>query len=105
MLCLCEIRTSLPPDLEASARQALLEKEWERGRSLRKLGKIAAIWRIEGQLANVSLWQVESRQELQDLLASLPLSQHQSVEVRTLTAHPVMSEVNSTEVEGQAWVP
>lgn len=98
MLYLCQINTAWPPELGAAARQALLEREWERGRDLRRLGKIAAIWRVEGRSASVSLWQVESQQELQDLLASLPLSRYQTVEVHTLTAHPVMTEVNNTDV-------
>lgn len=92
MLYLCEISTSLPGDVAADVRQTLLEREWERGRALRALGKIAAIWRIEGQLANVSVWQVESRQELQELLASLPLARYQSISIRSLANHPVMSD-------------
>jgi muconolactone D-isomerase len=46
------------------------------------------LWRIAGRYANVSIFDVESPQQLHDLLSQLPLFPYMDVEVRALCRHP-----------------
>ena len=91
MLFHCRIRTTVSFDLSADEWSTLLAAEAARGRELRRAGHIVGIWRVVGALANVSIWQTSSPEELHALLESLPLHRYQDVEVTTLVAHPLMT--------------
>lgn len=86
---LVRVETHLPPDLPDSQRSELLDREAARGRELRSAGLLRAIWRLPGRLANVAIWTVADADELDALLAGLPLARWQDVEVTALATHPL----------------
>ena len=55
---------------------------------LQQEGTWRHLWRIAGRYANVSIFDVESPQQLHDLLSQLPLFPYMDVEVRALCRHP-----------------
>ena len=56
--------------------------------SIQRSGKWPELWRVVGRYANVSRFDVESGDELHQLLSSLPLFPYMDVEVTALTVHP-----------------
>ena len=92
MLYHCHIRTSVPWQLSRQQWDALLAAEAARGKELVRAGHIIGIWRVVGALANVSIWQAASPEELHALLESLPLHPYQEVRVTPLVPHPLMME-------------
>jgi muconolactone D-isomerase len=96
MLYHCHIRTSVPSQLSRQQWDALLAAEAARGRELVRAGHIIGIWRVVGALANVSVWQAASPEELHALLESLPLHPYQDVRVTPLVPHPLMTDERTT---------
>ena len=56
--------------------------------SLQQSGKWRHIWRVAGQYSNISIFDVESNEELHQLLMSLPLFPYMHIEVMALCRHP-----------------
>lgn len=83
------IAVHLPPDLPASERAALLEREKTRGLELRAAGTIEDIWRVPGRQENVGIWRAQSATDLHDALCSLPVWLWADVEVIPLADHPL----------------
>lgn len=86
---LVTIEVSLPPDLAAERRAALLEAEFARGVQLRRAGAIERIWRIPGALRNVGVWRAADATELHELISSLPAFPWMRTSVTPLATHPV----------------
>jgi muconolactone D-isomerase len=57
-------------------------------RKLQRAGKWAHIWRIVGEYANFSIFNVESNDELHTLLSGLPLFSRMDVHVTPFATHP-----------------
>ena len=55
---------------------------------LQRSGKWRHIWRIAGQYANVSIFDVENVDELHALVSTLPLFPYMTIEVQPLCRHP-----------------
>ncbi|WP_341351328.1 muconolactone Delta-isomerase family protein [Nocardioides convexus] len=51
-------------------------------------GEWAHLWRIVGQYANISVFDVESNARLHEILSNLPLFAYMRIEVTALTGHP-----------------
>jgi muconolactone D-isomerase len=75
---------SMPPD-EATA---LKQTEKDLAQRLQREGKWRHLWRIAGQYANVSIFDVDSVDELHVLLTSLPLFPYMHIDVMPLCRHP-----------------
>lgn len=86
---LVQIDTSLPPEMPAEIRDALLQREFERGSILRTEGVINAIWRVPGRLANVGIWNAQDADSLHSAITSLPAWPWMSVTVTSLASHPL----------------
>lgn len=78
----------LPADLEPEVRTETLAREKAYSQELQRSGKWAHIWRIVGEYANVSIFDVESNDELHDLLSGLPLFPYMEIHVTPLATHP-----------------
>jgi muconolactone D-isomerase len=76
--------TGMPPDEAARIKQ--VEKEFSQ--RLQREGKWRHLWRIAGQYANVSIFDVDSVDELHALLTALPLFPYMQIEVTPLCRHP-----------------
>lgn len=63
-------------------------REHERAKELQLQGKWVHLWRVAGKYSNISVFNVESPGELNDILSSLPLYPFMEVEVTALCRHP-----------------
>ncbi|WP_350278374.1 muconolactone Delta-isomerase [Kribbella sp. HUAS MG21] len=78
----------LPRDLDPTVRAGLVARERERAIELQKAGVWPELWRIVGQYANISIFDVESNDQLHEILSSLPLFPYMTIEVTPLARHP-----------------
>ena len=78
----------IPPDLDPDLRARLIAEERERALELQRSGVWPQLWRIVGKYSNFSIFEVESGDELHDLLSSLPLYPYMTIEVTALAQHP-----------------
>jgi len=88
---------NLPPDLDPGLRADTLAREKAYSQDLQSKGKWPHIWRVVGQYANLSIFNVDSTDELHEILWNLPLFPYMKVQVTPLAQHP--SDVNVRETE------
>ncbi|PXW97430.1 muconolactone delta-isomerase [Sphaerotilus hippei] len=88
MLFHVEMEVRLPVDMPASQADALKQAERELAQALQRSGQWRHLWRIAGRYANVSVFDVESIDELHRLLTSLPLFPFMKIGVTPLCRHP-----------------
>ena len=77
----------IPRDLDPAVREETILREKAYSQELQRSGKWAHIWRIVGQYSNISVFDVESADELHEILWNLPLFPYMTVEVIPLTKH------------------
>jgi muconolactone D-isomerase len=78
----------LPPDMPQEAADRLKQTERARAQELQRAGKWRHLWRIAGAYANISIFNVESCDELHALLSELPLFPYMDIAVAPLCRHP-----------------
>jgi muconolactone D-isomerase len=88
MLFLVRMDVKIPADLDPEVRARLLADEKARAEALQRDGVWRHLWRVVGQYANYSVFDVESGDALHDILWSLPLFPYMTVEVTALARHP-----------------
>ncbi|TCC48834.1 muconolactone Delta-isomerase [Kribbella capetownensis] len=88
MLFHVRMDVSLPPDLDPEVRADLVAREKARALELQRAGVWPQLWRIVGEYANFSIFDVPSNDTLHDLLSSLPLFPYMRVQVTPLAHHP-----------------
>ena len=84
----------LPPDMPADRADLLKKEEKALALRLQEQGKWRHLWRIAGQYANVSIFDVAGNEELHALLMSLPLYPYMQIEVMPLCRHPSSIRAN-----------
>jgi muconolactone D-isomerase len=95
MLFHVRMNVNLPASMPADEAAQLKQLEKEFSQRLQREGKWRHIWRIAGQYANISLFDVDSVDELHSLLTALPLFPYMQIEVMPLCRHP--SSVRSSD--------
>ncbi|PSH70441.1 muconolactone delta-isomerase [Phyllobacterium brassicacearum] len=88
MLFHVEMTVNLPHGLPKAEADVLKATEKARAQELQASGKWRHLWRVAGQYANVSIFDVKDPGELHDILSTLPLFPFMQVEVRALCSHP-----------------
>jgi muconolactone D-isomerase len=87
---LFKVEMTVNPPKEMSADQfdsiKLVEKEYSE--ELQRQGTWCHIWRVVGQYANVSIFDVTDNSHLHEILMKLPLYPYMDVAVTPLCAHP-----------------
>jgi muconolactone D-isomerase len=78
----------LPHDLAADAKADLLAREKAYAQELQRAGTWRHLWRIVGEYANYSVFDVESAEQLHQLLSGLPLFPYMKLHVTALCRHP-----------------
>lgn len=78
----------LPTDMNADQVSELKQAEKSLSHKLQEQGKWRHIWRLAGEYSNFSIFDVESNEELHDIMMSLPLYPYMKVEVTPLLRHP-----------------
>ncbi|QDQ98209.1 muconolactone Delta-isomerase [Tomitella fengzijianii] len=77
----------IPRDLDPAVRDETIAREKAYSQQLQRDGKWPHLWRIVGQYSNISIFDVESADELHEILWGLPLFPYMRVEVMPLTRH------------------
>ena len=88
MKYLVRMNVNIPRELPADERTELVAREKEYSQQLQREGKWPEIWRVVGEYANYSIFDVDSHDELHQLLQGLPLFPFMQVHVTPLAAHP-----------------
>ncbi|QKZ06763.1 muconolactone Delta-isomerase [Pseudomonas eucalypticola] len=88
MLFHVKMTVNLPPDMDPAKATALKADEKELAQRLQREGKWRHLWRIAGLYANYSVFDVNSVQELHDLLMQLPLYPYMKIELDAMCRHP-----------------
>ncbi len=88
MLFQIEMDVQIPPALAPDTIEQLKKAERERAQQLQQAGKWRHLWRIAGRYANVSIFDVDSNEELHAILSTLPLFPFMRIEVTPLCRHP-----------------
>ena len=78
----------LPHDLDPATRTEIVAREKQYSQSLQREGKWPHLWRIVGQYSNFSVFDVESNDELHQILSGLPLFSYMDIKVTPLAKHP-----------------
>ena len=83
----------IPPDMDPAVKTDLVARERAYAQKVQLSGRWPHLWRIVGEYANVSIFDVESNDALHDLLSGLPLFPFMDITVTPLATHP--SAVNA----------
>ncbi|EHU2952580.1 muconolactone Delta-isomerase [Acinetobacter baumannii] len=78
----------LPSHLTEQEIEDIKARERAYSQEIQRQGKCRHLWRITGQYANISIFDVESNEELHNLLQGLPLYPYMKIEVIALNRHP-----------------
>ncbi|SPS00480.1 muconolactone Delta-isomerase [Cupriavidus taiwanensis] len=88
MLYCVQMEVKIPDSLPADRAEAIKAAEKARAIEIQKSGKWPHLWRVAGRYANISIFDVDSNDELHDLLSSLPLFPYMIITVTPLARHP-----------------
>lgn len=88
MLFHVRMNVNLPLSMPTEQAAQLKQTEKELAQRLQHEGKWRHLWRIAGQYANISVFDVDSVDELHNLLTSLPLFPYMQIDVMPLCRHP-----------------
>jgi muconolactone D-isomerase len=94
MLFHVRMDVALPRDLDPAERDTLLATEKARALELQRKGSWVHLWRVVGQYGNVSIFDVDSGDELHQILWNLPLFPFMKVRVTPLAEHPSALSAN-----------
>lgn len=88
MLFLVRMAVNIPRDLPADEANEIKAREKAYSQDLQRDGRWKSIWRVVGEYANYSIFDVASNDELHQLLQGLPLFPFMKIDVTPLAAHP-----------------
>ncbi|RDL53023.1 Muconolactone Delta-isomerase [Ensifer sp. M14] len=88
MLFHVRMDVNIPGDLPQTELADVIAREKAYSQDLQKSGKWRHIWRIVGQYANYSVFDVKDNAELHEILSGLPLFKFMDIEVTPLVRHP-----------------
>lgn len=88
MLYCVQMEVNIPDSLPAERAEAIKAAEKARAVEIQKAGKWPHLWRVAGRYANISILDVDSHDELHELLSSLPLFPYMNIQVMPLARHP-----------------
>jgi muconolactone D-isomerase len=88
MLFHVRMDVNIPGDLPQAEAAEIIARERAYSQELQMSGKWRHIWRIVGQYANYSVFDVKDNSELHEILSGLPLFKFMEIEVTPLVRHP-----------------
>jgi muconolactone D-isomerase len=94
MLFHVSITVRIPHDADPEEIEKLNAAEHERAKDLQLRRKWIHLWRVAGKYANISVFNVETPDELHEILNSLPLYRFMEIEVAALCHHLGAIEVD-----------
>jgi muconolactone D-isomerase len=88
MLYLVRMDVKIPHGLPAAQADEIKAREKAYAQALQHDGRWRHLWRVVGEYANYSVFDVASNDELHQLLSQLPLFPYMQLQVTPLAAHP-----------------
>lgn len=88
MLFLVRMDVNIPLDMPPAVADEIKAREKAYAQDLQRSGKWQQLYRVVGEYANYSIFDVESNDELHALLSGLPLFPYMSIKVTALAKHP-----------------
>jgi muconolactone D-isomerase len=88
MLYLVHMQVELPANMPAAEADAIKAREKAYSQDLQRKGAWLRLWRVVGEYANYSVFDVASHDELHALLSDLPLFPYMRLKVTPLAQHP-----------------
>ena len=88
MLYLVHMVVDIPASLPAEEAARIKAEEKAYSQALQRAGKWPHLWRVVGEYANYSVFDVASNDELHTLLSQLPLFPYMKIHVTPLAQHP-----------------
>ncbi|MBD7995097.1 muconolactone Delta-isomerase [Arthrobacter sp. Sa2CUA1] len=88
MKYLVHMDVNLPVDMPAREAAEIKATEKAYSQQLQRSGKWPEIWRVAGKYANYSILDVDSHDELHEILQNLPLFPYMQISVVPLAKHP-----------------
>ncbi len=88
MLYHVQMEVRVPHDVDPALFDRLKAEEKARAEALQREGKWRHLWRVAGQYANISVFDVASHDELHGILSGLPLFPFMAISVTPLAQHP-----------------
>jgi len=88
MLYLVRMDVHLPVDMPHDAAEALKAEEKAYAQRLQHEGTWLHLYRVVGEYANYSVFDVESNDALHAILSALPLFPYMKIKVTSLARHP-----------------
>lgn len=88
MLYLVRMDVTIPHDLPAAQADEIKAREKAYAQGLQRDGRWQHLWRVVGEYANYSVFDVESNDALHQLLSQLPLYPYMKLQVTPLAQHP-----------------
>jgi muconolactone D-isomerase len=93
MLFHIRMDVKIPHDLDPTVRDDLLAREKAYAQELQRAGTWRHLWRVVGEYANISVFDVDSTDDLHALLSGLPLFPYMKIKATPLATHP--SDINA----------
>jgi muconolactone D-isomerase len=94
MLYLVRMDVSIPSHLPQAEVEAAKATEKARSQELQRDGRWVHLWRVVGRYSNYSIFDVDSNDELHEILQALPLYPFMKIEVTPLAQHPSALDSN-----------
>ena len=88
MLYLVHMEVNIPSSVSEQEATKIKSSEKEYSQNLQKSGKWPHLWRVVGEYANYSIFDVESNDDLHTILSGLPLFPYMKIQVTPLAKHP-----------------
>ncbi|ELO0856827.1 muconolactone Delta-isomerase [Citrobacter amalonaticus] len=88
MLFKVDMTVNIPYGMPANEIEEIKSREKAYSQQLQRDGKWRHIWRVAGQYANVSIFDVDDAEELHRILMALPLYPFMDIRVEALCRHP-----------------
>lgn len=88
MLYLVRMDVQIPHGMPSEQADEIKTREKVYAQELQRQGRWKGLWRVVGEYANYSLFDVGSNDELHALLSQLPLFPYMRIQVTPLAQHP-----------------
>lgn len=88
MLFLVHMDVNIPHDMPTETADNIKQREKEYAAALQRDGRWKELWRVVGEYANYSVFDVADNDELHEILSNLPLFPYMTVRVTPLAHHP-----------------
>ena len=88
MLYLVHMVVSIPDSLSPELAEKIKADEKAYAQALQQKGQWRDLWRVVGEYANYSIFDVASNDELHTILSGLPLRPYMTLKVTALAKHP-----------------